>query len=258
MERFKNKADIPITMADIKQMLQEYGLSEKEAKVYIVLLSLGTSTVNNLSKKTNLIRTTTYDILKALKEKGIVSFIVKNRIQYFQAAAPAKLIQILDEKKAKINTILPELKSLHLEVSNLPSVELFEGKEGIKSIYQDIITEKKPLSAISNTHFIFNVLPFFTPNFIKSRIKNRIRIRLLNEKTKESVKLMKNKDKQELRETRFIPELKDVAITEYVYGEKVAVLNTNPDDPFGILIRNKDFAKTQKILFDLLWKKAEK
>jgi len=245
-------------MAEIKQVLQEYGLSEKEAIVYIMLLSLGTSTVNNISKKTGLIRTTTYDILKSLKEKGIVSIIVKNKFQYFQATAPEKLIQILEEKKEKINSILPDLKSLHLKVSNLPSVELFEGKEGIKSVYQDIINEKKSLSAISNTHFIFNVLPFFTPNFIKNRIKNKINIKLLNEKTKESIELMKKKDKQELRETRFIPELKDIVITEYIYGEKVAIINTNPEDPFGILIRNNDFAKAQKLLFDLLWKTAEK
>jgi sugar-specific transcriptional regulator TrmB len=245
-------------MTETKQILQDYGLSEKEARVYIMLLSLGTSSVNNLSKKTNLIRTTTYDVLKSLKDKGIVSFITQNKVQYFQATPPEKLIQILDEKKEKITSILPDLKNLHVEVSKFPAVELFEGKEGIKSIYQDIITERKPLNAVSNTHYIFNVLPFFVPNFVKSRAKNKIHIRLLNEKTKESLELMKNKDKEELRETRFIPELKDVAITEYIYGEKVAILNTNPEDPFGILIRNKDYAKTQEILFNLLWNKSER
>ncbi len=245
-------------MEQINEILVEYGLSEKEAKVYTVLLSIKNSTVNNIAKKTGLIRTTTYDILKSLKEKGIVSFIVSNKIQYFQAAEPEKLIQILEEKKEKMKSILPQLKELHLEVSNMPSIEVFEGKEGIKSVYEDILEEKKQIAAFSNTHFIFNVLPFFVPNFIKNRIKKRIFIRLLNEKTKESIELMKKKDKKELRETRFLPELKDVAITEYIYGEKVAILNTNPDDPFGILIRNKDFAKTQNLLFELLWKKAER
>jgi len=241
-----------------EEQLREYGLSEKEAKVYTMLLSLGASTVTNISKKTNLIRTTTYDILKSLKEKGIVSFVIKNKVQYFQATNPEKLIQILEEKKTKIKSILPDLKNLHLEVSKLPAVELYEGREGIKSVYQDILDDKKSLSAFSNTHFIFNVLPFFVPNFIKNRIKNKIFIRLLNEKSEETIELMKNKDKKEMRDTRFISELKDIPITEYIYGDKVAILSTNLDDPFGILIRNKDFAKAQKLIFELLWDKAEK
>jgi HTH-type transcriptional regulator, sugar sensing transcriptional regulator len=188
----------------------------------------------------------------------MVSFIVKNKIQYFQPATPEKLIQILEEKKAKINSILPELKKLNIEIQEAPAVEIYEGKEGIKSVYEDIIIDKKTLYAISNTHYIFNIMPFFTHNFVKQRVKNKITIKLLNEKTKESMKLMKNKDKQELRETRFIQELKNIPITEYIYGEKVAIFNTNPNEPFGILIRNKDFAKAQKTLFDLLWNKAEK
>jgi len=245
-------------MGDIKQTLKEYGFSEKESTLYIALLSLGSASVTTLSKKTGLIRTTTYDILKSLKEKGIVSGIVKNRIQYFHAAIPEKLIQILDEKKEKMKIIIPELKKLNMQIMEYPAVETYEGKEGIKSIYEDIMADKKPLLAISNTHYIFNVLPFFTPNFFKQRVKNNICIKLLNEKTEESIELMKKKDRKEKRETRFIKELKDIPITEYVYGEKVAILNTNPQEPFGILVRNKDFAKSQKLIFDLLWDKAER
>lgn len=245
-------------MAEIKPILEEYGLSEKEIKIYTTLLSIGSSKVNEIARKAELIRTTTYDLLKTLKEKGLVSFTNLNNKLYFQATAPERIIGLLEEKKKKIISILPELKKLHLEISNMPAIKMYEGKEGIKSVYQDILNEKKSLSSISNTHFIFNVLPFFVPNFIRSRIKNKIHLKLLNEKTEESLELMKKKDKKELRETRFIQELKEMAITEYIYGDKVAIMNTNPNDPVGILIKNKDFAKTQQLLFNLLWKRAEK
>ena len=69
---------------------------------------------------------------------------------------------------------------------------------------------------------------------------------------------MKSKDEKELRETRFIPELQKIPITEYIYGEKVAILKTNPQDPLGIIILDKDFAQSQKLLFELLWKRAER
>lgn len=245
-------------MEEIEKTLREYGLSEKEARVYLTLATIGSATANKISEKADLVRTTTYDILKALREKGIVSSIIRNKILYFEAATPDKLIQTLEEKKQKIRDIIPELKKLKIRVSEKPVVELYEGKEGIKTVYQDILQEKKILCAFSNTHFIFNVLPFFVPRFIKKRMQSRISIKLLNEKTRESINLMKKRDKQELRETRFIPQLKNIPITEYVYGEKVAILSTEPREPLGVIINHPEFAKSQQLLFDLLWEKAEK
>ncbi|MBI4919394.1 hypothetical protein HY837_05655 [archaeon] len=241
-----------------EEELKDYGLSEKETKVYLTLLRIGSVTVNKIAEKADLIRTTTYDLLKGLREKGFVSSMVKNKILYFEAANPQKLIQFLEEKKRKVENILPQLKALKAELPQKPYVEVYEGKEGIKTVYQDILQEKKNLIAISNTHFIFRVLPFYAPHFIKQRLKSKIFIKLLNEKTKESIELMKKKDREELRETRFIQELRNIPITEYIYGNNVAILGTNQEEPLGIIIRHKDFAKEQQILFNLLWEKAEK
>ena len=241
-----------------EEELREYGLSEKEARVYLALLRLGPSTVNQIAEKADLIRTTTYDLLKGLREKGLVASMVKNKIFYFEAADPKKLTQILEEKKRKIEKLLPDLRKLRTELILKPHTEVYEGKEGIKTVYQDILEEKKPLSAISNTHFIFKIVPFYVPHFVKQRAKAGIFIRLLNEKTKESIELMKKRDKQELRETRFIPQLKDIPVTEYIYGDNVAILGTKPEEPLGIIIRHKEFAQSQKLLFDLLWDSAER
>ena len=232
--------------------LKEYGFSEKEAKVYLALLTLGSSTVNQIAEKADLVRTTTYDLLKGLREKGLVASMIKNKIFYFEAADPKKLTQILEEKKRKIDKLLPNLRKLKTETLIRPYTEVYEGKAGIKTVYQNILEEKKPLLAISNTHFIFKMLPFYVPHFVKQRAKTGIFIKLLNEKTKESLELMKKRDKQELRETRFIPQLKNIPITEYIYGNNVAILGTRPEDPVGIIVRHKEFAQAQKLIFDLL------
>ncbi|MDD5192429.1 MAG: helix-turn-helix domain-containing protein [Candidatus Nanoarchaeia archaeon] len=242
----------------MEEQLKEFGLNDKETKVYLSLLALGEASVNEISEKADLVRTTTYDILKGLREKGIVGSVVKNKILYFEAANPKKLIQILDEKKRKILEVLKDLQGLKTSKADKPHLELYEGKEGIKTVYQDILDKKEDLCSISNTHFIFNVLPYYVPHFVNQRAKSKIFIRLLNEKTEESINLMKKRDKKENRETRFIPELKDIPITEYIYGENVAILGTNPNEPSGIIIRNKDFAKAQKLMFELLWKLAKK
>ena len=78
-----------------EQILKEYGLSDNEIKVYLASLSLGTSKVNEISKKADLLRTTTYEVLKTLVEKGLVSYVIKSGVRYFEAAYPNKLINIL-------------------------------------------------------------------------------------------------------------------------------------------------------------------
>ena len=245
-------------MQQIHDALKEYGLSEKEGSVYLALLTIGESTVNQTAEKADLVRTTTYDILKGLREKGMVSSVVKNSVLYFDAVDPNKLIQVLDLKREKIKGIIPELKRLKTNIPKKPTVELYEGKEGMKTVYQDILDEKKTLHAFSNTHYVFNVLPYFVPHFIKKRIESGIKIKLLNEKTKESIELMKKNDRKELRETRFIPQMKELAITQYIYADNVAILSTDERNPLGIIIRHPEFAKEQKLLFDLIWERAEK
>jgi len=225
--------------------------------VYLVLLALGPSTVNTIAERSDLIRTTTYDVLKKLREKGIVSSLVRNKILHFEAADPQKLIETLDVKKQKIQEALPELRKLHQVVTQGPTIELYEGVEGIRTIWQDILNEKKPLLSISNYESLFNTLKYFSPRFIQQRVKNKIFAKLLTEKTPQAIETWKKTDKQELRETRFLPSLESIKITEYIYGDKVAFLSTNPQNPLGVILRHPEITAQQQKLFELLWKQTE-
>ena len=121
-------------MMNITEELRKYGLSEKHAKVYISLLRLGPATVNSIAEDCDLVRTSTYDILKSLREEGIVGSMVKNKIIHFEAADPEKLIQIIEGKKKHIENVIPELKKLKKEVYEIPRSETY-----IHAEPQDII-----------------------------------------------------------------------------------------------------------------------
>ena len=57
----------------LKLNLQSFGFSEKETIVYVALLELGKGTVRQISSKAGINRTTSYDILGSLSNKGLVS-----------------------------------------------------------------------------------------------------------------------------------------------------------------------------------------
>src|SRR3989344_7822284 len=114
------------------EALQKFGLSEKEARVYIANLELGNSLAGEIAIKANLPRTLVYDILERLIDLGLASYAIKNNKKYFQASNPEELSRILKEKLFSVSKILPKLKELQkLEGHKRPKVEIFEGKEGM-------------------------------------------------------------------------------------------------------------------------------
>ena len=179
------------------EKLREYGLSEKEAIVYVSLLKLGSATTTQIAKSSNISRTTIYDIIKSLRDRGIVASMVKDKVLHLEAVAPEKLIQLLEEKQNAIEEILPELKSIGKINSDMPRTELFVGKEGVKTVYQALIDKNKPLFAFSNTDAMLNLLPYYAPKHIATRVKNKIPLKVLSEDSKISRDVLFSKDKKE-------------------------------------------------------------
>ena len=80
------------------EQLQKLGLSQKEASVYIATLELGeASPVSTIAKKAEVNRTTTYDILETLVQKGIVITSTHKKYKFYRAQPPEKLIAYLKE-----------------------------------------------------------------------------------------------------------------------------------------------------------------
>ncbi|MBT5021481.1 hypothetical protein HOK51_01380 [Candidatus Woesearchaeota archaeon] len=237
---------------NMKNALKEFGLTNKETQVYLALLNLGTSLVQEISRKAGTYRTYTYEILKSLKEKGLVSYVIKSGKQYFEPAEPDKLINILKEKQAKINDILPDLKEIYKQTSDKPKIEVYEGKQGIKTILDDILRSKQELLIYGSTKKQIKLLNFYFPSYIKRRIKAKIRAKVITEMSKEGIEVQK-KDSECLRETRLLPKEMDFPTTTNIYGNKVAILSLD-GEPTGIIIDNKAIADTQRMIFDLFWK----
>jgi len=124
--------------------LLKIGLTEGEAKVYLALSELGSSSVGPIVKKSGVAYSNIYDILHRLIEKGIVSFIIKNKTKYFQAASPSNLIQYLDKKQEQITKekealkkVLPELEKLQ-EIKPKQEAEIFIGTKGLRTAYEKL------------------------------------------------------------------------------------------------------------------------
>jgi sugar-specific transcriptional regulator TrmB len=77
-------------------------LSEKEAKVYIASLELGLSTIQEIAGKSQISRSTTYEVIESLMEKGLMSALTKGKKKYFSAESPEKLMSLIDIKEGEL------------------------------------------------------------------------------------------------------------------------------------------------------------
>jgi sugar-specific transcriptional regulator TrmB len=66
-------------MEIIIEKLNRAGLTGNESKVYLELLKRGSTSANKLAKNTVLDRTLAYQILNNLIEKGLASYIIKEK-----------------------------------------------------------------------------------------------------------------------------------------------------------------------------------
>ena len=133
----------------IKENLREIGLSDSEASIYISLLKTGERSVAEISQDSGLHRTNIYDSIEKLKEKGFISFLLKENKKFYRASDPKLVINYLKEKEEKISKIIPELKRLQSAIKEKVVVEGFKGKQGMKTALKDIILTKQDVVGYS-------------------------------------------------------------------------------------------------------------
>lgn len=243
---------------DVEESLKEFGLNEKETKVYLALIEMGISKVNEISEKSNIIRETTYGTLKSLAEKGLVSYVIKSGIKYYSCAEPEKLIHILKDKQKKIEEIIPELNKYKSFNYKKPKVEFYEGQEGLKTVYREIIKEKhNEIYSFLNIKEFSNALPFFARNISDERKKKNIKSFVLIDQSQESKEVMK-RDKDEYRETKVLELVNDMKVGIYVFGENIAFFSFSQKEPIAAVIENKDISDAMQLIFKYFWKIAKK
>ncbi|MEK6948107.1 MAG: helix-turn-helix domain-containing protein [Nanoarchaeota archaeon] len=242
----------------IENNLTELGLSSSEIKVYLYLNKKGNSYANKISLETGVNRTNVYEALGRLINKGLVSFITKNKVKWYEASKPESIANILKEKednienmKQKIPKIIDILYTLKENNTELEA-SIFVGKKGLKIILEEILQTRKQISLIaSKLQFkeIFN-------NYFELWHKKRINLGI----TQRSIfpDIMKSKlKKRKLLEYRYIENGYINPTTTIIYGDNCLFIHWL-EEPIIIKIKNDNIVKSQFNYFNILWNTAKK
>ena len=232
----------------IEETLQELGLNRRESICYSSLLELGSSRVGDIIKKTGIPSSKIYEILDKLIKRGFVTHVIKNNVKHFQASDPKTLLNYIEERKRKIEEIMPQLL-LKQKLSKKQSVEIFEGQKAIFTLFTDLIEDTKP----NELYLVFSIneenksdqANLFFKNLALRRKEKKLDIRLLkniNYYVKETHTKLK------LRYTKFnLPQ----GIT--IFRNYIIILSW-VESPVAIKIESDVFANQLREFFLDLWK----
>ena len=233
--------------------LEKLGLQEAEIKIYLALLKKGLSTATQIAQFTRLNRSHIYDKLDVLLEKGLVSFVIKNNVKYFKAADPEKIIDFISEIQKNVQNIIPDLNKIKSVPKPKTVVELYQGKEGVKTVLKDIIREKKAYLVFGEEGQFQKSLPIFIKQFLRDVKHYNIYERLLSKQSQKGKILLTPKNTK----IRFLPDKYFSPVTTAIYGNKTAIFIWS-EPLFAILIQDKDAAKSFMNYFEILWEIARK
>lgn len=246
----------------IKQLI-EFGLSDKEANVYLALLELEVAAVSDIAKAASINRSSAYVVLDSLGKKGLVSISEDKKVKRYIPTNPEMFLYEAENKakiaqkiKDQINNIVPELKALHKDTKHRPKVKVYEGKEGLIHAFEDTLSSKEKIMRVfSSTENIFKVLPDYFPNYVQRRIELGIRMYGIHPDDKAARYMMKMDptfDKPKLIPRERYKLGADIAIWDNKIG------HMSPTENISILIESKEIADVMKNIFDLAYEEAKR
>lgn len=240
-------------MAELVDTVAELGLTKQESAVYIAALETGFSSISDIAKKAGIKRPTTYYIIEGLMKKNLVSRAPKGKRTFYIAEHPNKLLANIRSQENKLVSALPLLESLLKSAGNKPRIRFYGGKEGIKSIYNEVFKTHKKLLAIGSMRDIMKYFSFEeTAEWFKLLSEEGGKIYDLVDNTPESRKYAKAAYRKGHGPLKYLPADFKMGTDTIISGNKVALVSYS--SLIGVLIENDEIAQTQRQMFEFMWK----
>jgi HTH-type transcriptional regulator, sugar sensing transcriptional regulator len=247
--------------------LNKIGLTEGEIKVYDALLELGETTKTSLAKKSGVSPSNIYDITNRLIEKGIISSVEKNGVAHFSPTNPRHILDFINDKEKDIekerdliNQMMPFLISKFTNKEEKSKVEVFQGWNGLKTVFEDLIYECRK----GDLNYVFGAskgenegkADIFFNKFSRARADKGIKTKIIfNEELKKRKERIEFFNKSKAYEIRFLLLSTPAEIMIYKTTSMIIILT---EEPLVIRIKGKEVSDSFIQYFNTLWKIAKK
>ncbi|HLC45065.1 MAG: hypothetical protein A2722_03225 [Candidatus Doudnabacteria bacterium RIFCSPHIGHO2_01_FULL_50_11] len=237
------------------EILEKIGLSEKESSVYLSLLELGVASVDIVAKKAGTKRPTTYLILDSLQKRGLVSMIPRAKKTLYQAESPQVIISDLNRRQELFQRFLPNLLALHNARKEKPAVQLYEGKQAVREIYERILSAKE-VEFFSTIRDIVATYPDYPKLLNDQATAGKVIVREFLTRSAEDIAYAKVMQHNENFQQRFAPGKGEFLTDNCLFDGHVVFFSFQPYI-FAVVITSQGIYQSLRNLFEYAWQAAD-
>jgi len=250
---------------EIKEFLRQFGLTDKELKVYLALLEIGESALLPIARRAEMPAMSVKYILEKLRDRDFLTIVKKNTRYLYIPYSTQKLLSILRKKRETIDQeitrfeeALPELNR-HLSFGVFAPKVRFFGHYEIRKIYEEIL--EAPIDEIlwiGDVEKIRSVVGNdYLKQWIRRRIAKNIKTRVIRVPEGEVDDPVYNTKDGFMRHIYHSPKGFESPSHIIIYGDNTAIISTQKEG-FGVVITSREYATTMKSCFRELLKNSKK
>ncbi|MFH1670309.1 MAG: helix-turn-helix domain-containing protein [Patescibacteria group bacterium] len=248
----------------IDNLLKSFRLTNKETKIFLKVLELGSQPASNIARVCEMPRNTVRSILDGLVKKGLMVKTRRANTQYYATEKKENLIRSLKHKKVRAEEEIDnqiklleaygdELSTRHWAKSR-PRITFYEGTAGLEKVYEDTLTAKNGLKSWASYDDMLDSMPEYFETYFKRRAKKKIPMRSIHPDTP-AAREGQARDMQELRDSALVPVDKFNWSPEIqVYNDKINI--TSWKEKLGIIIESEEIADALRTIFDMSYEAA--
>lgn len=247
---------------EIKQLQNIFNLSKYEAKLYLAALNFEHANLTELAAKAGIPRTAGYEHLKSLLSHGFMATVKIKKRTYYRAVEPEKLKYILERKQVELKDMVTSLeKQINIPERKL-AITYYSGRTGIEMAADIFLEEGRTKKAKSWETTEVNIKEHGMrqlQDYINRRVEKGVFGEMIVSSDAENptLKDVLSRDRNELRKSVIVsPKKYPFRATMAVFDDTVMIF-TSSDDPFAVLIKNKDIATTLWSIHEMFWDRYE-
>ncbi len=235
--------------------MQTLGLSETEAKVYLEVLKMGPSPVQEIATVVGLSRVSIYAVIESLTKLGLMTSMEKGKKQLYAVEPPERVAALAEKRASDLGAVVKEIKNSIQELKLLqsgekPIVKMYEGPEAFLAMQEGVLNSKtRDTYEFGNLDEINKVYPYeqlapFHKKLSKIKFNRRIIYQTKNKLTRPS---------EPNKKIKYLDQNVKTFKGDFFFYDDTVWLSSFSGKQITVMIKSKEIKETLQAAFDLLW-----
>lgn len=239
----------------VANVLASIGFNKNEIKVYLDLLKYKNSSALEISKRTGIHRSNTYDAIRKLIAAGFVSETIEEKKRVFNSMEPEKIKYYLKQKENEVDEILPFLKNIPRPKNDPESISIEKGIFSVRESLYDLLKLNKTINVYGASQAAYTFVgEGFLKEYHKERIKKKILMRHIYDET--AIDRVKYLNKLNFTEAKYFSKRYFTITATFICNDCTMIVVFS--NPLTIIkIKNKEVSEAYNKYFDILWSRAK-